>query len=183
MVDDFSNICRILGVDLGVNEPRFRGFYSQGDGASWAGTYRPERLDFVSHTHVPVYDRAPAEIRSYAPQDGELHRIADELCLLARIYYPTFADVSRIHDRYAHEMTMHLSSTEPYVGGGWVDWSDLEAPDEIICTVEDTLLDLFRDLARWLYRQLETEYDYLTSDEAVAETLEANEIFETEDEE
>ena len=31
-----------------------------------------------------------------------------------------------------------------------------------------------RDLARWLYRQLELEYNYLTSDEAVDETIGAN---------
>jgi hypothetical protein len=27
--------------------------------------------------------------------------------------------------------------------------------------------DALRDLARWLYRQLEAEYDHLTSDEAI----------------
>ena len=31
--------------------------------------------------------------------------------------------------------------------------------------------DALRDLANWLYRQLEQEYDYLTSDGAVDETL------------
>ena len=32
-----------------------------------------------------------------------------------------------------------------------------------------------RDLARWLYRQLRAEYEHLTSDEAIDETLAANE--------
>ena len=31
-----------------------------------------------------------------------------------------------------------------------------------------------RDLARWLYRQLEREYDYRTSDAVVDETLAVN---------
>jgi hypothetical protein len=36
-----------------------------------------------------------------------------------------------------------------------------------------------RDLARWLYRTLEKEYDYLTSDEAVWEAIQANELCDT----
>ena len=37
------------------------------------------------------------------------------------------------------------------------------------------LIEALRDLARWLYRQLESEYDYLSSDEVVDETIAANE--------
>ena len=40
---------------------------------------------------------------------------------------------------------------------------------------EETVTEALRDLARWLYRQLEREYDYLTSDEAVDEAIVANE--------
>ena len=40
---------------------------------------------------------------------------------------------------------------------------------------EATVIEVLRDLARWLYRQLEREYDYLTSDEAVDEAIVANE--------
>ena len=34
--------------------------------------------------------------------------------------------------------------------------------------------EALRDLANWLYRQLEQEYDHLTSDEAVDEALVVN---------
>jgi len=39
---------------------------------------------------------------------------------------------------------------------------------------EDVVTEALRDLARWLYRQLEREYDYLSSDEMVDETIFAN---------
>ena len=39
---------------------------------------------------------------------------------------------------------------------------------------EDVVMETLRDLARWLYRQLEREYDALTSDEAVDEAITAN---------
>lgn len=32
---------------------------------------------------------------------------------------------------------------------------------------EEIVTKALRDLARWLYRQLETEYNHLTSDEAI----------------
>ena len=39
---------------------------------------------------------------------------------------------------------------------------------------EDAVIEAMRDLARWLYRQLEREYDYLTSDDAVDEAIAIN---------
>ncbi|RQP07155.1 MAG: antitoxin of toxin-antitoxin stability system, partial [Paracoccus sp. BP8] len=48
-------------------------------------------------------------------------------------------------------------------------WQDMTAD------AEETVIEALRDLARWLYRQLEREYDYLTSDEAVDEAIVANE--------
>ena len=39
---------------------------------------------------------------------------------------------------------------------------------------QDTVIEAMRDLARWLYRQLRAEYEHLTSDEAIDETLAAN---------
>ena len=51
---------------------------------------------------------------------------------------------------------------------------DSAAAVEVIGDAESIVTDALRDLANWLYRQLEQEYDYLTSDEAVDETLIAN---------
>ena len=39
---------------------------------------------------------------------------------------------------------------------------------------EEVVIEALRDLARWLYRQLEREYDYLSSDEVVDEAIIAN---------
>jgi hypothetical protein len=58
---------------------------------------------------------------------------------------------------------------------------DGAAAAEIIGDAESIVTDALRDLANWLYRQLEQEYDYLTSDEAVDETLIANDYTFTEE--
>lgn len=40
---------------------------------------------------------------------------------------------------------------------------------------EDDVIQLMRDFADWIYEQLEKAYDYRTSDEAVEESIIANE--------
>ena len=45
---------------------------------------------------------------------------------------------------------------------------------------EETVTEALRDLARWLYRQLEAEYDHFTSDEAIEEGIIVNEYTFTE---
>ena len=82
--EDFEQICAILGVRLRMETVRlfgggtrqkpciwFRGFWSQGDGACFDADY--------SHK-----SGAAAAIRQHAPQDGELHRIADAPQLVQR---------------------------------------------------------------------------------------------------
>ncbi len=41
-------------------------------------------------------------------------------------------------------------------------------------SAEEEVTEALRDLARWLYRRLEEEFDYLNSDEAVDEAIIAN---------
>jgi len=167
--DDFSSVCDILGIALDQNEPCFSGFCSQGDGASWTGQY-------VARNHVATYDTAPVAIREYAPHDETLHTIADELCLLARIYRPVWASVTRHSTHYVHDMTMSV--------GEWDYLDDVSVDDVdfvILEHIEETLKAQFRALACWLYKKLEAEHDYQTSDEAVVEALIANETKETEE--
>ena len=179
--DDFYRICEILGIDLGKSEPSFSGFWSQGDGASWTGSSRAIK-GFGAHRE-PTYDTAPQKIREYAPKDEELHRIADELCLIARVYVPTYISIERYSSQSVHSRTMCVETLELCVEGEWYDAYDHDhgIAEEVVEHIDTTLRDLVRALAYWLYDRLETEYEYLTSDEVVIESLEANEI-EEEDE-
>ena len=59
-----------------------------------------------------------------------------------------------------------------------------EVPDKVYMLaqeLEDAILEDARDLARQIYRELRKEYEFQTSDEAVAEGLIANEYLFTED--
>lgn len=167
--EDFQRIAEILGIDFKTRavplmgggtrrEPRiwFRGFWSQGDGACWEGSYSYAR-------------NATAKIRDYAPHDTTLHGIADALqAIQRRNFYQLSADVSH-RGHYYHEYCMAIS-----VERDSPTWQDMTAD------AEETISEALRDLARWLYRRLEREYEYLSSDEAVDETINANEYTFTE---
>lgn len=167
--EDFQRIAEILGIRFRTStvrfmgggsrqEPRiwFRGFWSQGDGACWEGFYAYRK-------------NASAEIRSYASQDTTLHGIADALqAVQRRNFYQLRAEASH-RGHYYHEYCMAIS-----VERASPTWQDMTAD------AEEIVIEALRDLARWLYRQLEREYDYLTSDEAVDEAITTNEYTFTE---
>ncbi|MCC4244656.1 antitoxin of toxin-antitoxin stability system [Stappia indica] len=161
--EDFQRIAEILGIRFKTStvrlmggrsrqEPRiwFRGFWSQGDGASWEGFYSYRK-------------NASAEIRFYAPQDVKLHEIADALLAIQRRnFYQLRAEASH-RGNYYHEYCMSISVER-----------DSPTYQDMTVDAEEIVIEALRDLARWLYRQLEREYEYLSSDEAVDETIVAN---------
>ncbi|MBY0137615.1 antitoxin of toxin-antitoxin stability system [Paracoccus yeei] len=162
--EDFRRIADILGIRIksrtvrlmggGVRQEPciwFTGFWSQGDGAAFEG-------------HYSYRKGTAAEIRTYAPKDVELHRIADALHQAQRRNFYQLTAEATHRGRYYHEYCMAIS-----VERDSPTWQDMTAD------AEETVIEALRDLARWLYRQLEREYDYLTSDEAVDEAIVANE--------
>lgn len=159
--DDFGAICAILGVTLvttpiplmgGGTRPRphiyFSGFCNQGDGASFEGLYG-------------YRSGCATLIRQHAPTDTALHRIADALqAFQRRHFYGLRADV-RHRGRYVHELTMAIS----------VERASGEAAP---AKDADIVIEALLDLARWLYRQLEREHDYQTSDAVIDEAIAVN---------
>lgn len=128
----------------------FRGFSSQGDGASFEGVYKYAR-------------RAVHEIRQYAPQDEALHAIADQLTTLQRRNF--YRLTARITQRgpYCHEYTMRIDASR-----------DSPSGQDMTADAEEGIIEALRDLARWLYRSLEREWDYQTTDGVIDDAIRAN---------
>lgn len=151
--EDFIGFAELLGITTSIQHVAFSGFWSQGDGACFTGSWSP-RLD------------ASTEIRKHAPEDIELHRIADALVALGMkhkmLNQQVSASISRRAGIYMHSNMMDVELEVD----GWP---------------EDTAhVQTFRDLADWLYKSLEQEYTYLTSDESLNEALQDVEITNTE---
>lgn len=167
--EDFVRICGVLGIELKTTPVRlmgggtrekpciwFSGFWNQGDGAFFEGHY--------------TYARgARRRIRRYAPKDATLHGIADRLqAIQQRSFYQLAAEVSHL-GRYYHEHCMAVNVTR--------DSATWQPPAD---DAEEIVTEALRDLARWLYSQLEAEFDYMTSDVAVEDAIIANEYTFTE---
>ncbi|RYJ30575.1 antitoxin of toxin-antitoxin stability system, partial [Escherichia coli ATCC 25922] len=134
----------------------FSGFCSQGDGACFEGRWHWQPA-------------TPRKIREYAPQDRELHRIADTLqAVQKRNFWQLQAEISH-RGRYCHPYSMDITVTRNSPTG-----------QAMTTDAEAAVSEALRDLAFWLYRQLENEYDWLTSDAAVDEALLINEYTFTE---
>jgi hypothetical protein len=157
--DDADQIAKILGIEIdrrGKHTPAiyFSGFWGQGDGACFEGSY-----SYAKGAHK--------RIREYAPLDDELHRIADNLLAIQRKHFYQLSARITHTGRYYHE---HSTSIHVFHGSDWIDAD----------TAED-LADILRDFMRWIYCRLEAEYDFLMSDEQVEESIRANEYLFDED--
>lgn len=174
VLEDAARMADMLGISVSTRavklmgggtkyKPEFyySGFWSQGDGASFQGSYsyRPGSV-------AAIAKEAPAE---GSKGNSELNRIARELAdVQRRNFYQLQASISRNNNHYCHSMTMHV---------------DVERADEKAVSDADaeTVTQCMRDFADWLYRGLEAEYEYQNSDETVDGNIIANEYTFTEE--
>jgi len=148
ILEDAKKIASMLGIF--IDDINFSGFYSQGDGASFSGSYRYEKGGLK-------------KIKEHAPLDKELHKIALTLQKLQRVnFFQLRADITK-SGRYSHSGTMTASVWRS-------DYKDFD--DDTECE----LLSLMQSFADWIYSRLMTEYDWLTSDEVIDELIIANEF-------
>jgi hypothetical protein len=93
-------------------------------------------------------------VLNYAPQDKEIQRIAREVQDLHRkSFYRNSGKITH-RGHYHNERSMEISCDD----------------------FQEEWTEIFADFARWIYRNLETEFEYQSSDKIVAESLIANEV-------
>lgn len=156
--EDAVECAKCLGIEVEQRDIEFSGFWSQGDGASFSGHYIP-RADAVQ------------AIKAHAPLDEVLLKLAQRLGVVqtaVKLQAGAMLSCSVSQSsRYSHSGTMRVSDVvfTP-------DLPDIpyDADDDFI-DQSDEIQDVLRAFADWIYKQLEAEYDYLTSDEYIAENL------------
>ena len=149
--DDSHTILELIGL-YNINS-NFCGFYSQGDGASFSANYRYKKGCLKA-------------VKQHAPNDVTLHNIVKGIISHQKSNgYLLSCEVSQ-RGNYCHSNTMRFNWYKN--DDSCFDWKN--------DFVEDELEQLFKNLADWYYSRLKSEYEYLTSFDAVAEMLKANEI-------
>ncbi len=138
-------------MGIEISEVYYSGFWSQGDGACFEGGY--------SYVKGSVY-----KVKEHAPLDTELHRIVTALALLQHNNFYKLSATVKHRGYYYHE-----NRTD-------IDIEGTEKDD-----TENSLKELLRDFMRWIYSQLEKDYEFQNSDETVDENIIANEYEFTEE--
>lgn len=150
VIDDAKAIAALFGMD--IEKVYYSGFWSQGSGASFFGDYRYKA-------------GALAAVKAYAPQDKELHAIVQRLQKMQRKRFYGISCRILQRGRYVHENTMLVD--EIFINGNRVYFN----PGDI----ENEVIDCLRDYAIWIYKRLESEYEYQNSDECISEYLNESE--------
>lgn len=159
VTEEFLAALRALGFNTTSKQIGWSGFYSQGDGAGFAGNWSAEGCNpgaLLADRPVSYMDATGTA--QTCPTNVRLHEACAPFVALASKY------------PYACGETSH--------GRGYYQRADFDANDGD-GEPDDTLTEEFREacagLADYLYRTLEAEYEYQNSDEQVADMLVANE--------
>ena len=159
VTDDFATIAAKLGIDLATNPVKLMGGGTRNDPAIWWSVGYCQS-DYAAFDGRYAYVKgAAASVKDYAPQDKELHAIADRLqAVQSRHLYALTATI-KYHHYYGLQVETRNERHE---------YGDVSA------AVESEVKEIMRDLAQWLYRQLVQQDEYLRSDEQIADAMEAN---------
>lgn len=151
--EDADRVADILGISLAhkrLSHPAiwFNGFYHQGSGSSFEGSY--------------AYAKGAVKaIKEYAPKDETLHQIARDLQEAQRKnFYGLRASITTANRETS--IRVNVENVHHIYG----DASE---------AAEEAITEAMNDFNHWVFRRLEEEYEWLMSDEAIAESIEANE--------
>lgn len=139
-----------LGIEIDSTKSRhnifFSGFYSQGDGASFTGTYR----------YQPGWRKKLLKI---CPKEEDVFNIGDALQEVQRRHqYGLAATIKIGRGMYSHSGVMDVT---------------VDGPDR---GEDQTVIQNIRWFADWIYSELEQEHNFRMSDEATDENIRCNEV-------
>jgi len=160
--EDAIAIAALFGLDIDEDNILYSGFSSQGDGASYTGNYC-----YVAG--------ALDKVKSYAPQDTNLHSIVEKLEQLQEKFNRelTVRITRSRNSNYVHAYTMDFDLDYPNMNESFYP-EDMKRADAIDNEIEKP----FIDFANWIYGQLQSAYEYEQSDEHIADMLDNSASFE-----
>lgn len=166
----FIEDMKAIGID--ATKMYFSGFWSQGDGACFEGSVEDWDLFLGSlgYTDKVLTQHAMDHFRFSVKHSGHYYHenctsFDTDLCLPGGYYEAAMAE-------FAAQYTPHPWEADDIRTKAWLALLGKYDSTEL----EDEFEEAFKGHMRQLYKNLEAEHDYLTSDEAVWESLEANDM-------
>lgn len=156
LIDHAKETWAAFGVH--VNDVQWSGFHSQGDGLAAGGRARiHEWMEYKKLDEV--YPALYLEFKEYGAHVLLSCKFRNNWTTSDMDWTPGNVEPSGVFQ--------HLSQE---------DWDDLVNDQFIASDIEREVLDFVRGLCNTLYRELESEYESITSEEAFIESCELNEI-------
>ena len=149
VIDEAKQIAALMGWE--IDKIFYSGFWSQGDGGCFEGTMRYAKGCYKN-------------VCEYVPKDTELQRIAKEWQdVQKRAFYALRAKVKQ-SGHYMHSGCTSFDCTDTRTQWGYLENAE----------IEESIIQVGRDFMDWIYKQLESAYEYETSLEFFIEECEAN---------
>lgn len=158
---DFREDMKAKGIHVG--SIYFSGFWSQGDGACFEGNLIGDGQAYLDVHHA---DQFPM-IRKLLEADGS---VTVQCVHTGRYCHEYCTEFTFDNDRFHHVMDAVDEFREATLEA-WDRQLEKEMQE-----FEEATTEQWRVYMREIYRRLEKEHDYLTSDEAVWEAIEANDL-------
>ena len=122
-----------------------------------------------------------ADLLAECPTETELHRIADVLANCAKEDEELWADIKADGDNWIHVEVNDGETIAEQLNSLEYKSTEYNQLAQACQQRADGVLEALRDFNRWIYKQLETEYEYLISEKQIEESIRANEYEFTED--
>lgn len=162
--EDFCQLCQYLGLTIDLKRTYFSGFYHQGQGSSYtAGVNVLKLLNGVKQESWKEY--APREVSNFPA-----------FSLDSRIYKLVQSNVIALYCRVTpsnRETAIDVIFEADYTLNRCSNYINI---DLAMAQLESWVTDICEELNAILFRMLEKEYDYRLSDEAVKDSIRANQF-------
>ena len=157
-LEDFKNLCAIVGIDIPENGISFNGFWSQGDGSTFASVI--DTAQFINGIKGQAW-------KEYAP--------------LLDFHFPACPCTERVLRLIRKNYIQCRLRTEKPKRGYWVqyqsdydcyrDRQDYPNIEKELQTLDKWIKRCLIILNNYLYRTLEEQYSYETSDKVLLQTF------------
>jgi len=167
--EDFIKLCSYLGIAVNKESVKFRGFYSQGDGSGFSALVEIPKL---------VKAIANQSWKAYAPMQKFVFLIPQidrrVMALVAKGLLPSEPQIIGRTRQYGVVTDLGISEV---IKDGKTHDNIFEELDKL----EEWLRSIAEILNHYLYKSLEKQYEFLTSDTAIKESILTNEYLFTAD--
>lgn len=165
--EHFVTLCKVMGIDINPRKIYFKGFYSQGDGSCFESTI--EILDLINGIKKQSWkEYAPNLTIANCTVPQRILRLIEQQLIEVDIWTETSHRYYFLHYHFRDTINGTSERAYPHI-------------EEELLKLDKWAKRTLEILNQYLYKTLESTYEYLMSDTAITDTFQADDYLFTED--